>query len=32
MQGLATKVTRGIYDPLPAVFSSDLSNVIKACL
>jgi NIMA (never in mitosis gene a)-related kinase 1/4/5 len=32
MQGLATKVTRGIYDPLPSIFSADLQSVIKSCL
>ena len=32
MQGLATKVTRGIYDPLPSMFSAELNSVIKSCL
>jgi NIMA (never in mitosis gene a)-related kinase len=32
MSGLSQKVTRGIYDPIPPTYSSDLSNVIKSCL
>lgn len=32
MQALATKVTRGVYDRLPAQFSADLSQMVKSCL
>lgn len=32
MQGLANKVKRGVFDPLPMNFSKDLSQMIKSCL
>lgn len=32
MQGLAAKVTKGIYDPISSTYSSDLSMVIRGCL
>lgn len=32
MQALATKVTRGAYDRVPAHFSADLSQMVKSCL
>jgi len=32
MQGLATKVTKGAYDPIPSRFSADLHQMVKSCL
>jgi NIMA (never in mitosis gene a)-related kinase 1/4/5 len=32
MQALAAKVTKGIYDPIPNSFSSELSSILKMCL
>ena len=32
MSGLSQKVIRGIYDPIPSTYSSELRNVVKACL
>ena len=32
MKGLYTKVIAGKFDPLPNHFSTDLKNLIKACL
>lgn len=32
MKGLYTKVIRGSYPPIPAVYSLDLSNMVKAML
>jgi len=32
MQGLANKVTRGIFDPISSRYSADLHQMIKSCL
>jgi len=32
MQGLAQKVVRGVYDPIPSHFTQDLRNIVKNCL
>jgi len=32
MQGLANKVTKGIYDPIPSRYTHDLSQMVKSCL
>jgi len=32
MQGLATKVQKGIYDRIPQLFSADLNQMVKSCL
>lgn len=32
MQGLATKVTKGVYDPISSRYSADLQQMIKSCL
>mmetsp|Transcript_9420 Transcript_9420/g.14419 ORF Transcript_9420/g.14419 Transcript_9420/m.14419 type:complete len:162 (+) Transcript_9420:406-891(+) len=32
MQGLSAKVTRGVYEPIGSMFSTDLAQVIKNCL
>merc|ERR1711981_170839 len=32
MQGLATKVQRGVYDKIPPHFTADLNQMIKSCL
>lgn len=32
MKGLYNKVIKGVFDPIPSLFSSDLSNMVKSCL
>jgi NIMA (never in mitosis gene a)-related kinase len=32
MQGLANKVTKGIFDPISSRYSADLHQMIKSCL
>ena len=32
MQGLATKVMKGIYERIPTQFSQDLNKMVKKCL
>jgi NIMA (never in mitosis gene a)-related kinase len=32
MQGLATKVTKGVYDPISSRYSADLQQMVKSCL
>ena len=32
MAGLSQKVCKGVYDPVPASYSPDLSQFIKSCL
>lgn len=32
MQGLCTKVTRGIFDPISSRYTADLQQMVKSCL
>lgn len=32
MQGLANKVTKGVYEPISSRYSADLHQMIKSCL
>ena len=32
MEGLYKKVIKGVYDPLPKIYSSELSDIISFCL
>jgi serine/threonine protein kinase len=32
MQGLATKVTKGVYDQISSRYSADLQQMVKSCL
>ena len=32
MQGLANKVTRGVYDPISSRYTADLQQMLKSCL